>query len=414
MPIRSSLVLLLVVAASVSAAPPPGYHAKVSVTAPTRLDWTFALSNRSLATPPADWLGNYDSRKVLFELFVPNRPDPKAPLPLVLFISPGDQPAGWKSFETPCKQLGMLFVSPYGAGNSVSPKKRVRMVLDVLDEVRRLYPTDPDRTYLAGFSGGGRIAWAIASALPEHFGGVIPVCAAGDLREETWLQQRVTDRLSVVLLTGQTDFNRGEVERFRGPILQEVGVRTKVWVQPGLGHGIPNDKTVLEALRWLDEGAAKRAELARKYPATRVSGDAAPSREERAQTLLAEGRERLKTPQTLYSGLMLIQGVMARWPDLKPGEDAKRLLTEYEGKAEKPWEAEDIALQRKNLIARAHGLTAYATGALPAQYVKQRPDMAKAALELWKAILADGPDTPAGVEAKKRIPELEKLLKSEK
>ena len=40
------------------------------------------------------------------------------------------------------------------------------------------------------------MAGAIAFALPEHFGGLVPVCATGDFREEDWLKHRMIDRLS--------------------------------------------------------------------------------------------------------------------------------------------------------------------------------------------------------------------------
>ncbi len=207
---------------------PPGHHARVTVGAATRLDWTFALSNRSLANPPADWLGSYDSKPQQYDLYVPPRRDAKKLLPVLLFISPGDEPMGWKRFENLCKQRGILYAEARGAGNNCPPKKRVRIVLDVLDDIRRNYPTDADRTYLTGFSGGGRIACAIAFALPEYFGGAMPICASGDLRGESWLRQRVIDRLSVALLTGEKDFNRAEIERLRGPMLKEVGVSARL------------------------------------------------------------------------------------------------------------------------------------------------------------------------------------------
>ena len=91
---RSLLCLLLgtVLTPDAGAAPPPGYHAKVAVSAPTRLDWTFALSNQSLPAPPADWTPDYDATKQSYELFVPARKDPKAALPVVLFVSPGGAP----------------------------------------------------------------------------------------------------------------------------------------------------------------------------------------------------------------------------------------------------------------------------------------------------------------------------------
>src|SRR5438034_1375280 len=111
---RSLLVLLVILSTSrARAEPQPGYHAKISVTAPTRLDWTFALSNRSLATPPADWTTDYDATKQGYELFVPTRKDAKTPLPVILFVSPSNAPSGWKAFEKICKEQGFLFIGPH-------------------------------------------------------------------------------------------------------------------------------------------------------------------------------------------------------------------------------------------------------------------------------------------------------------
>jgi predicted esterase len=402
------LFLLAVLPSAGAAELPPGYHAKVAVAAPTRLDWTFALSNRSLADPPAAWLGDYDSTKQHYELYLPRRESKKL-LPVILFVSPSGDRLGWKRFERLCKQQGILFACPYDAGNDCPGKKRVRIVLDVLDDLRRHYPIDADRTYLAGFSGGGRIACAIAFALPECFGGVMPICASGNLRSESWLRQRVMDRLRVALLTGEKDFNRAEVQRLRGPMLKEVGVTARVWVQRGMGHDVPPEAVQLEAFRWLDQGAARRRDEAKRHPASRLPGDATPDRSKQAQALLAEGKERLKKPATLYSGLMQLQGCMTRWPDLATAAEAKKILLDYEGRPEKPWEKDDIAEQRRFLIAQARAVDAYASGDLPPQYAKERPAAARQAIQFWRKVLDDAPDSAAGREAKKRIPVLEKI-----
>jgi dienelactone hydrolase len=399
---------------AVVAALPAAYHAKVAVSAPTRIDWTFVLTNRSLASPPADWLGDYDSKRQSYELFVPPRRDARKLLPVIVFISPANEPMGWKRFENVCKQRGILFAGPRSAGNDCPPKKRVRLVLDVLDDIRRNYATDPDRTYLAGFSGGGRIACAIAFALPEYFGGVLPICASGELRGESWLRQRVIDRLGVALLTGEKDFNRAEVKRLRGPLLQGVGVTARVWVQAGMGHDVPSEKTLLEAIRWLDDSATRRQDAAKRDPASRIDGSAAPGREEQAQALFAEAKKRLGKRETLHSGLMQLKGCMQRWPDLQVGADAKTILLDYDGRTERPWDADDLAEQRRFLIAQARALDSYASGDLPPQYAKERPDAARAAIQLWQKVLVDGPDTAAGREAKKRIPALEKIAAPEK
>ena len=416
----TKLVLLMVMhwlvpLCAPAAGPLDGYHSEVNVTAPTRLDWVFALANQSPKDPPAEWLKDYDSTKQTYELYVPKTkaPQPKAPQPVVIFISPSNTAMGWKHWEHVCRLQGIIFAGPHQAGNNCPMPRRVRIVMDVLDDVRRRFKVDSDRTYIAGFSGGGRIACSIAFALPEYFGGVIPVCAAGDLRRESWLSQRVIDRLSVALLTGEGDFNRGEVQRFRGPMLAELGVRTKVWAYPGLGHGVPSGQSLVEVHKWLDATVEKRRAFGKKYPASRIAADAAPTRQQWAASLLAEAKSRLKQPETLYSGLMQLKGIRARWSDLPAAAEATKILVEYDGRAEKPWEQDDIAEQRRFLIARARAIDAYASGPLPKQYAKQRADMAKAAISLWTQVLRDGQDIRAVAQAKKRIPALKAIVDKE-
>ncbi|MEQ8790859.1 MAG: hypothetical protein RIC55_31645 [Pirellulaceae bacterium] len=407
------LVALVSATAAVATDVETGYREKVAVSAPTRLDWVFALANQSPADPPQDWLKEYDSTKQTYELFVPEDYSPKRSWPVVIFVSPSAKARGFRSWKSACEKLGVIFAGPHGAGNDCDVTKRVRIVLDVLDDVRRRYNTDADRTYIAGFSGGGRIACSIGFSLPEHFGGVIPICAAGELRDEPWLRHRVIDRLSVALVSGEGDFNRGEVERFRGPMLRDVGVRTRWWVVPKLGHGVPSGDSLVEVVNWLDEKAEERRSLAKTYPAIRIPGDQAPTRAEYAGQLLREGKNRISTPKTFYSGLMLLMGVNARWSDLPEAAEAKKILLKYDKGVEGGWQQEDIAQQRLFLSARARALDAYASGDLAKPYEKQRPAMAQAAIGLWKQVIADGQDRAAAAEGAKRIPELEKLANPE-
>lgn len=409
--IRRALVLVLVVGlGSLVAEPPkPGLHSKLAVAKATGLDWTFAVANQSVANPPAKWLDGYEATRTTFDLYVPALKDTKQRLGLVLYVAADNNAGGSASLIEACKGLGLACAAVREAGNNVTPgQKRVRMVLDVLDEVRRLLPIDADRTYLAGFSGGGRIACKIAYALPEAFGGVLPIGASEELREEPYLRQRCIDRLSVAIIVGEKDFNRSEGERFKGPTLRDMGVRTQVKVVPGLGHAVPDAKTLTESLKWLEEGVKARREFAKEYPASRLSGS--PSRAELAKSLLDEGTARLEKPATVGGGLMQLKGVIERWPDVKAAAPARELFLAYEKKAQRPWEDGYIEEERKFLLARARGLTAYATGDLPQQYAKQRPEMAKAALEMWELLLQDGGDKKAVEEGKKRVPELKKLL----
>ena len=395
------------------AAPPvSGFVAEAEVSSATRLDWIFSIANQSPPQTPPGLLDNYASDQQSYQRFVPKDYRSDKAWPVVLHISAGKRGTGWNVWKSVCQRHGILFVGPHNAGNDCPGPRRARIVLDALDDVRRNYHIDPDRTYLCGFSGGGRVACQLAFALPELFGGVVPLCAAGELRTEPWLRQRVIDRLSVAFVTGERDFNRGEVERFRGPMLSDVGVRTKVWVVPGLGHRPPGPPILEDVFQWLETATTARRSLAKRYPSTRIDGQAAPTRKQMAQALLKEARQRMKTPNTLYSGLMLMKGVMDRWPDLPTAQIALGIVREFEQGPDRTWEAADIAEQRRFLIARVRGLDAYATGSLPPQYEPQRAAMLEAAIQLWSVVLRDGQDEQATRQARLRIPLLQKKLKS--
>ncbi|MFO0929638.1 MAG: hypothetical protein U0736_21845 [Gemmataceae bacterium] len=194
----------------------------------------------SLARRPTGWATTTRRRRPT--TCSSRRGDAKAPLPLLLYLSPGPE-GSWQAFERLARARNLLYVAPRAAGNDCPPRRRVRIALDALDDVRRQFPVDPDRTYLVLLRRRARRLRhrvRIAGAVRR----VIPICASGDLRQEPWLRQRVIDRLSVALLTGATDFNRGEVERLRGPYLTEVGVRSRVWTVAGMGHAIPGERTL--------------------------------------------------------------------------------------------------------------------------------------------------------------------------
>jgi predicted esterase len=375
-------LLALLITDSRAAEPAKGYTKNVAVKAPTRIDWTFVFSPKSIAKPPATMLGDYDSTKQQYDLYVPPNLKAKQPAGLVLFISAGNGPAGWPNFEDVCKERGLLFASPYNAGNGVEQKKRIRIVLDVLDDVRKRYPIDPDRTYISGFSGGARIACGVAYGLPEYVGGLIPCCAVNDLRREVragensmseyWLPHRVMDRLSIALITGENDFNRPEVERLYGPIFVNTDIRCKWWVFPKMGHAIPGGKDLKEVVAWVEEDLKRRQELAKKYPASRADDDKAFTRENWSKALLAEGKERMKDAEQQYRGLMQLKGCMQRWGDLPAGAEAKKVLLQYDAQKERPWEEKEINEQRLLILAQARAFHDYAAGPLPKEYEKDR------------------------------------------
>src|SRR5207248_1239962 len=154
-----------------------------------------------------------------------------------------------------------------------------------------------------------------------------------------------------------------------------IGIRTKVWVQPNMAHAVPPSATLMEAVKWLDEGKERRAAAAKKYPTSRSSTSGALTRDEAAKAMFAEGQGLLAQRTTQHRGLMQLKGVHERWPDTDAGKSARKLLEEYEAKKEKPWEVDDVAELRKQLTAEARALGDYTLNGIPAgsPYEKSRP-----------------------------------------
>ena len=89
LPMKHALFLFCAVGLAYHlAAADKGYQKQVAVQAPTRIDWVFAVSNQSPAQPPADWLPKYGSTEQKYELFVPQKYDPKKPAPLIAILVP--------------------------------------------------------------------------------------------------------------------------------------------------------------------------------------------------------------------------------------------------------------------------------------------------------------------------------------
>jgi hypothetical protein len=205
----------------------------------------------------------YDSKVQRYQLYAPPTYKANKVWPLIVFISPSDQPQGWPAWKKVCLEKRVFFCSPYAAGNSCPAGQRSRIVLDMLDDIRRQFRIDPDQTYLSGFSGSGRMACAIGFALPEWFGGVAPVCGTNPIVGPTYLRHRVRERLSVAFITGDKDFNRKENEEYMHPYFQELEIRSRLWIAPGVAHAIPSSEIMRQAYTWLEQDLTAAAWMSR-------------------------------------------------------------------------------------------------------------------------------------------------------
>jgi predicted esterase len=366
-----------------------GFEAEVSVRQPTRLDWEFAALTfgADAAKVPAD----YRSEKQRYQLFVPEDYADKKAWPLVVFISPGDDPLGWRAWRKACEGGGVFFCAAYGAGNNEPPGVRVRIVLDMLDDVRRRYRIDPEQTYFVGMGSGGQVASALAFALPELCGGAVLVGATpapwrpGDGRLD-YLRHRAQDRLSVAFVAGEKDPSRHDVEANGPPYCRDLGIRSRQWTPKG-GHELPPSEAVVEIQAWLAEDLPRRRRDVEARPKLAVKPDEAPDGPAQAARLTDTAQAELVQPGRLHRGIVMLRGVQARWPKSDAARKAGALVRDIEGDARlsEVLAAQAVAEERRLLAAQARAT--------------ERFGDLRAALGLYEKLAAKHADSDEGKQA---------------
>jgi hypothetical protein len=386
------LVAVVLIACGSGPAPGQAKLATVTVQAPTRLDWQFGARQfgAEQARAPAD----YDSGKQRYQLFVPKNYTKDKTWPLVLFVAPGADAGGWSVWHRVCEKQGVLFCAPYGAGNSCPPGRRCRIVLDALDDVRRQYNIDPNRTYISGFSGGARMACTIGFSLPEYFGGIVPIGGTNPLPKLTYLKHRIRDRLALAHVAGATDFNRKEHEDFMHPWWQGIGITSKLWIVPKTGHALPPPEVLLEVYQWLDSKLPQRQGDAANQPKLTVTPDEAPTAQQQAQRLLEVAGVALRQPGTTWRGVALLQGVVARWPQSESAKAAQVQLQQIlQDEAKLKLVAEQGGAEERRFV-------------LEQSRALERFGRRQQALQSWEFLAQQHPDSPEGELARQAVKRL--------
>lgn len=359
-----SLVSCCCVAVCALVANADKYSSRVGVQHPTRLDWSFVVAEQSLEETPPEWVNHvYDSTKQSYEWFGPDhqrRPGVVAATgkPLLIHVSPKGRASGWKHWEPVCRRLGMMYAGPRGTVKGTRDSLRIRIVLDVLDDVRRRHHVDPDRTYIAGFYGGARIANQIAFRLPEYFGGVVAIAEGVPPPAQPFHQARLVERLSVMQVVGRQDRpgagnQRVGMMRMLNAEMQETDIRTQLTFYQGSVTEMAPSGVLLQAVRWLERDLERRRDVAKVYPSTSLSN--APSRQEHARLVLTDAITDLSVPKTTYRGLLRLEHVRQRWPNLDAALEADALLEEY-AQREGPWQQQRDEDRKRALATKIRKL----------------------------------------------------------
>jgi len=156
------------------------------------------------------------------------------------------------------KEFPFIIVSPQAPTSRIG--WQVETLNTLLDEILQKYNADPDRVYLTGLSMGGFGTWALASANPERFAAIAPICGGG----EPFRARRLKD-LPIWVFHGAKDptvpvkMSEDMVEA-----LKKAGADVKFTVYPEAGHDswtATYDNP--ELYTWFLEHTRKKAEAAK-------------------------------------------------------------------------------------------------------------------------------------------------------
>lgn len=223
----------------------------------------------------------YDIEHESFEVYVPDCYDSNAPFGLLVWISAS--PSGGLEHYQGSKELmakhKLIWVGANNSGNKTgSYHRRVPLALDAAYNMQKLYNIDSNRVYVAGISGGGRVASITAFHHSDVYSGGIFIIGA-----DYWETMRVPGQRNLVwraacmrpqprfllrakkfgryvLLTGDNDINRTQMHTYyeRG---YRKWLKNVLYIQVlGMGHEMPPAEEFDKALEYVDNPSSQEAD----------------------------------------------------------------------------------------------------------------------------------------------------------
>lgn len=241
-------------------------------------------------TPGTDPGFSYKIAAESYAVNVPKSYDSKSPFGLLVWISPGESGAVPEDWLFLMDKHRLIWIGANQSGNSeYADTRRIPLALDAAHNMQKIYNIDPNRIYVAGLSGGGRVASMAAMLYSDIFSGGIFIIGANYWEKvyipgqkgrfwEASMAAPPSKYLSLadvfgryVFLTGDNDVNRPQMQAY-----YEIGYKKRfknvVYYQvPGMGHEKPPADWFEKAIVYLDTASVNPVK-----PKTDLTGVPAP------------------------------------------------------------------------------------------------------------------------------------------
>ena len=186
-----------------------------------------------------------------YSLYLPSnyRPDRYWPA-LVIFDPRGRSVSAAELFREAAEEYGWIVLSSNDTRSDGPMEPNMKAINALWPEVHVRFPTDYDRIYLAGFSGGAMLAWQVGFQTKEVAG----VIGAGGRFEPINFDQKL--EFPSFGAVGDLDFNYAEMHQVHQQ-LRKWGTEERLEVFPGPHSWMPKEMAT-QAIEWQELVAMRR------------------------------------------------------------------------------------------------------------------------------------------------------------
>lgn len=256
-----------------------------------------------------------------FALYLPESFNPDVLSPILFIFDPAARgKTGIEVFKQASESYGHILVCSNSIKNR-SYEQNLEIVQRWFNHIFKKFNINENRIYLAGFSGGSRLATAIA-CLTNKPAGVI-ACGAGFAGVPDYTPN--TQNFSYVGICGNADMNFTEMITGRH-YLDELNFNNTLFVFDG-DHRWPPPKSIVQAFDWLSVQAHQKGNLKKTKSEIHQSYSNSWAEVEKDKTVkklirAAEGYERILSTYTEFYGLDSIAAKLNELKHQKPYKKA--------------------------------------------------------------------------------------------
>jgi hypothetical protein len=189
---------------------------------------------------------------VRWQVTLPENYKMQSPQGLLVYISPQDSGEIYDVWKSLLADKNLIWISADKGGNGFSAQRRVLQALLAIQLATKNYKIDKQRIYLAGFSGGGRVASMMVPLYPEVFTGGIFMGGANYWGSEMPEKISLIRKKPYVFINGESDFNLKESKKVNEKFKKSGVGNLEFFEVPGLGHMPPDAKWLAAAIDFLD------------------------------------------------------------------------------------------------------------------------------------------------------------------